>query len=128
MNREKVRSREYKIMLEADRFKGAELDLIETAERFWTEFRREIDDLVLATSGNLSDVRKRRSVSFYDTRARRLRSNDYVLRERSDLETGKREVTLKFRHPDRYVTQDRNMDAAEVDQGETKSISICFCG
>jgi hypothetical protein len=71
-------------------------------------------------AGNLVTIKKPRLVSFYDTGGFQFRSNSYVFRERTDTDRGKREVTLKLRHPDRYVSQDKNSDTARNKKGETK--------
>ena len=36
--------------------------------------------------------------------------NRYIFRERIDVDSDERQVTLKYRHPDRYSAQDRDMD------------------
>ncbi len=116
-----VSSREYKVMLKAERFTGSESDLLGSAEDFWSAFKSAIADSVLDTDGSLDEIEKRRTVRFYDTQDHhRLRKNDYVFRERCDCDTNERQVTLKFRHPDRYIAQDRNMAAADEDIGKTK--------
>ena len=46
--------------------------------------------------------------------------NDYVFRERVDMGSEIREVTLKFRHPDRYISEDRDMSAAKSGKGKMK--------
>jgi hypothetical protein len=83
-------------------------------------FKDAIDDRVLDTDKGLNKIKKRRTIRFYDTEDRRLRANDYAFRERIDLRSGHRKVTLKFRHLDRYVAQDRNMHATNRAEGETK--------
>jgi hypothetical protein len=118
--RRKVTSREYKIMLNKERFIGSEDVLLERAKKFWGLFKDAIDDRVLDTDKSLNKIKKRRTIRFYDSEDRRLRANNYAFRERIDLSSGHREVTLKFRHPDRYVAQDRNMHATDRDEGETK--------
>jgi len=115
-----VISREYKVMLKKERFIGLQADLLEQAGDFWHAFEDSIQDIVFDTDGSLKRVEKERIVRFYDTADRRLRENNYVLRERIDLNSGKREVTLKFRHPDRYIYQDREMAAADIENGKTK--------
>jgi len=115
-----VVSREYKVMLKKERFVGLQVDLLERAGDFWHAFEDSIQDIVFDTDGSLKRVEKQRIVRFYDTADRRLRENNYVLRERVDLNSGKREVTIKFRHPDRYISQDREMVAADVENGKTK--------
>jgi hypothetical protein len=115
-----IGSREYKIMLKAEKFNGNEPTLLEAAHNFWNGFQQAIHELVIDTDGNLDKITKRRTIRFYDTDACRLRNNAYVFRERVDIENGMREVTLKFRHPDRYIAQDRDMDARDVKEGKTK--------
>lgn len=117
---EKVISREYKIMLQASRFNGNEAQAIQIASQFWQDFANTIQDLVLAVDGDLTTVDKRRTIRFYDTATEYLRQSDYVFRERCNVDTGDREVTLKFRHPDRYLAQDRNMEADQTDKSKTK--------
>ena len=115
-----IGSREYKIMLKAEKFNGNEPTLLEAARSFWNGFQQAIHELVIDTDGSLDKITKRRTIRFYDTNACRLRNNAYVFRERVDIENGMREVTLKFRHPDRYIAQDRDMDARDDKEGKTK--------
>ena len=118
--KQKVVSREYKVMLKKERFVGSQADLIDKAGLFWKAFEDSIQDIVIDTDGTLDEVEKQRTVRFYDSVDCRLRENNYVFRERVDLSTGKREVTLKFRHPDRYISQDRDMAADDKANGKTK--------
>lgn len=120
MPEERVMSREYKIMLRADLFAGDGQQLLKAASEFWHNFKTVVDDIVIDADGDLDKITRKRTIKFYDTDKHRLRSNDYVFRERCDIDTGKREVTLKFRHPDRYISQGRNMDARDADRGKTK--------
>lgn len=120
MNKQKVVSREYKIMLSPRRFTGDEQQIITKAGLFWSDFKQAIQPFIKDTIGELDAIVHRRAIRFYDTSNFQLRFNDYVFRERRDLQTGEREVTLKFRHPDRYISQDRNMDARKIDRGITK--------
>lgn len=119
-NSEKITSREYKIMLRASRFQGTEQRAIQVASQFWQDFSAAVQKRVIDADGDLTTVDKRRTIRFYDTFTNALRQNDYVLRERGNLDKEEREVTLKFRHPDRYIAQDRNMDAADKGAGESK--------
>jgi hypothetical protein len=111
MAQEHVVSREYKLLLHAPLFTGAEDALLRKAGAFWRAFAQAIRDVVLDTDGDLDKITKRRFIRFYDTKGQRLRKHDYIFRERVDMVSGDREVTLKFRHPDRYVAQNRNMAA-----------------
>ncbi len=108
-----VTSREYKLMLRAARFAGDEAALNEAAAAFWRELAGIVLPSAVAVSGIDDITRKRRKVRFFDTADRWLRASDYVVRERVDLENGQRELTLKFRHPDRFISQDRDMKPAE---------------
>jgi hypothetical protein len=119
MSRERVISREYKIMLRADLFAGEERQLLKAASNIWHQFEQAIKQLVIDTDGDLKQIANRRTVRFYDTEKHRLHSNNYIFRERRD-EKGEREVTLKFRHPDRYIAQHRNMEAGDPGRGKTK--------
>lgn len=116
----KVISREYKIMLRAERFSGDEAARCRTANRFWAEFRRAVSPVVINTRGELDDIGKARFIVFYDTASHRLNTNGYLFRERSDEPGGDREVTLKFRHPDGYLVQDRDMATGAAGRGDTK--------
>jgi hypothetical protein len=108
-----VGSREYKLMLQASKFNGDEEKLLASARVLWGDLAAIIVPHVLSVSGGAEIEHKRRQVRFLDTAQKWLRSNDYVVRERVDIEDNEREVTLKFRHPDRYISQDREMDPAE---------------
>ncbi|MEM9542613.1 MAG: hypothetical protein AAGA60_24360 [Cyanobacteria bacterium P01_E01_bin.42] len=120
MNKEKVISREYKIMLKAEKFQGETEKLLSVAALFWQDFQTYISPLVPEVKGNLERITKNRTIKFFDTSAKLLRTSNYVFRERIDLDEKTREVTLKFRHPDRYISQDRNMDARNKSKGKTK--------
>jgi hypothetical protein len=120
MNKEKVISREYKIMLKAEQFQGETSKLLATAQLFWQDLQSRISQIVPDIEGSLEQIEKNRIIKFYDTTDKLLRSNNYVFRERIDLDEKTREVTLKFRHPDRYISQDRNMDARKKNKGKTK--------
>jgi hypothetical protein len=106
-------SREYKLMLKPDRFKGSDEKLLEAAAALWGDLAGIIEPNVIAVSGT-DDVRhRRRRVRLLDTADHWLRANDYVVRERVDLENNERQVTLKFRHADRFISQGRTMTPAE---------------
>jgi hypothetical protein len=106
-------SREYKLMLDAARFAGDEEQLNKAAGMLWGELAALIVPHAIAVSGTDDIERKRREVRFFDTADRWLRTNDYAFRERLDREAGEREMTLKFRHPDRFISQDRDMQPAD---------------
>jgi hypothetical protein len=105
-------------MLQPEPFRGDQAALIMAASRFWADFSAAIKDVAPAIKGNLDEIEKQREVRFLDTATHLLRRNDYVLRERTD--GGTRTSTLKFRHPCRYYSSDRDLKAAEAKQAKTK--------
>ncbi len=115
-----ITSREYKLMLNAEKFAGDEAKLTTSAGALWRDLAAIIVPSAVAVSGTDDVERKRRQVRFFDTQDKWLRSNDYVVRERLDLEDEERELTLKFRHPDRFVSQDRDMTPADGLDAELK--------
>lgn len=117
---QKIVSREYKVVLKKELFTGLQTDLLERAGEFWKAFKSSVQDIVSDTNSNFNEIEKRRCIRFYDSKKQHFQKSSYVFRERVNLETGKRKATLKFRHPDRYVSQDRDMAAANVKNGKTK--------
>lgn len=120
MSKVRVSSREYKVMLKANRFAGDEEQVLQAAAQFWRDCARSMGPVVLGLLGDLNEIRARRTIRFYDTPDRRLNSNLYIVRERAALDGSTREITLKFRHPDRYVAADRDMRAALNGKVKTK--------
>jgi hypothetical protein len=118
--RQDVTSREYKVMLTPALLDGDQAALLDVVARFWADVSSALQPLDIPTTGGFTGVKARRLVRFFDTDARAVNGRSYVIREREDIETGEREVTLKFRHPDRYVAADRSMDAAAAAGVKTK--------
>ena len=108
-----LESREYKMMLKASRFDGDTQELRAQANALWADLTAIIVPHAVAVSGTDDVEHRRRQVRFLDTSEQELRRNDYVLRERIDPDKDQRKITLKFRHPDRYVSQDRDMRPAD---------------
>lgn len=115
----KITSREYKIMLRAGLFRASEKEIELPAAAFWHNFENAIQHVALTTDGRF-DVNRRRLIRFHDTPNRSLRANGYVFRERTDELSDEREVTLKFRHPDRYLSMSRRPKAASRRKAKTK--------
>lgn len=113
--RQDVTSREYKVVLAAERFTGDEAAMREAAATFWRELGTALADLGIATKGSFDVIKARRLVRFFDTDEHRLHDDSYIVREREDVLTGEREITLKFRHPDRYIAADRSMEGRSPD-------------
>ncbi|MBI3408548.1 MAG: hypothetical protein HY040_09360 [Planctomycetes bacterium] len=116
----KVNSREYKFMLQAGRFPAGEKQVLKAAGQFWRDATRIMGPLVLGANGDLNKVQDHRTIRFFDTSSQHLNRNSYIFRERAGTGGKSREMTLKFRHPDRYVSADRDMDAAGKTKGKTK--------
>jgi hypothetical protein len=120
MERPPIESREYKLLLRIDRFAGDEAAVRKSAARFWRDFCARVDHIVLRCDGDLDDAKAARLIVFRDTPERRLLHSSYLLRERQQLDDGRREVTLKCRHPDRYVAGHRRIDVEHTRQARTK--------
>jgi len=104
-----IGSREYKVMLKPEEFAADQQQLLDSAQCFWSNFSDHISAPGFKIENTLDVIQKTRIIKFHDTREHRLRNNRYVFRERIDMESGHREVTLKCRHVDRYIVQDRDM-------------------
>jgi hypothetical protein len=115
-----VASREYKVMLLPERFAGDEGQARLAIDRFWSEVGRVLAPLDIPTEGSFEEVKAHRRIRYFDTVESGFNGQRYIFRERIDVDTGEREVTLKYRHPDRYVAQDRDMDAKVERDVETK--------
>ena len=109
-------SREYKIVLDAARFAGHETALLEKVQAFWSE----LSTLLEGATGHLEHIKTNRTIIFYDTPERVLYKHHLILRERKSADRDKREITLKCRHPDRYISQDRNMHVRHLRDAEVK--------
>ncbi|MEH1966294.1 hypothetical protein [Nostoc sp.] len=114
MMSEKVVSREYKVLLKKNLFTGSEQELLQAAKNFWHAFSQAINNIVSEVNGDLEEIADQRIIRFYDTTEYILYKNDYIFRERLDVNNDRREVTLKFRNRDRYISQDRNMNRGEA--------------
>ena len=100
MEQQRVVSREYKVMLRPELFTGAENAVLAEAHALWQDVVERIGEVVVQVDGDLSRIKARRLISFFDTRDHRLDEAHYIFRERRATDGSKREVTLKFRHPD----------------------------
>jgi hypothetical protein len=120
MEPQRVVSREYKVMLRPRLFAGAEDALLSEAQALWQDAGEKIGDVVLGVDGDLSRIKARRLITFFDTRARGLDQAHYIFRERRAADGSKREVTLKFRHPDRFMAQARDMKAKSAAAASSK--------
>ena len=92
-------------MLQAARFAGDEKQLLATAGQLWEDFSGAMVRSSPASRESLRRSTRQRLVAFLDSQAQHLWAAGYVFRVRRRLEGGRPEVTLKFRHPDRYVAE-----------------------
>lgn len=106
-----VTSREYKVMLNSNRFKDRNLGV--------GEFMELIAFLIKKEGGTITkrqDEEEHRQTSYLDTPQFALRQNGYALRLRA--ETGKFKVNLKYRDADRYISASKDLSASRA--GEIK--------
>ena len=115
MKSTRITSREYKLTLKPGLFSGPARKRGVASSRFMRDVARVASALGIRTRGRLDTAKAPRLIGFMDTADATIGSTGYILRERRDLESGQRELTLKFRHPDRYVTEGH-----VVRGGETK--------
>jgi hypothetical protein len=115
-----VQSREYKVMLRPEGFGGKEEAMLKAAGAFWRDFRAQTAGVVIEAEGDLDRIKTQRLITFFDTPKQLLNGSSYIFRGRVDLESEKRQVTLKFRHADRFLAQDRTMDPSVPQGAKTK--------
>src|SRR5687767_4167487 len=101
--RGRIVSRECKIMLRPSRFAGTEEQLFAAADALWGDVAKKVRRVVLRSTGDLRNMNEPRLIRFLDTATKAIFTDGYILRERRRRGSSQREVTLKFRHPDRYV-------------------------
>ena len=110
MSRKKVISREYKLVLNTENFSGNEAESGKKIEKFWRNLE-EVYPGKLKFGKKTGKIKSNREIRFFDTVNALLDSHHYIFRERKDINNNQREVTLKFRHADRYISQDRDIRA-----------------
>ena len=103
-----VTSREYKLMLKANLFQYNTEAL--NVDDFLDDAKTKIEAAISRNVTGSENLTKTRDVKFFDT-ARTCRLNDigYSFRER--IEGDVSEVTLKFRSPDRYISNFEDLSA-----------------
>jgi hypothetical protein len=109
MQQQKIISREYKIMLRPKLFTGGGRALFAHAHALWRDVAAKVGPLALGAAGDLSRIKTQRLITFHDTAKRQLNDGGYILRERRAENGSGREITLKFRHPDRFLAEAREM-------------------
>lgn len=114
MKARKVVSREYKMMLQAAKFAGTEAQVLRAAAQLWREIAPIVEPFAFKVTGELDTISKKRLVTFLDSEAQQLWANGYIFRVRRSIGGNRPEVTLKFRHPDRYVAESRQMKSRRI--------------
>ena len=125
-------SREYKLMLEASRFRGS--NPLSAIDEMWNgPIRRLIQGLDgIKPEGGAFELEKDRAVRFWDTGGDdkcALRKHGYVFRERVKMKNGKevgkkREVTLKFRHQEAERVTVKDMRGTHADAKQKFELDI----
>ncbi len=103
-------SREYKLMLDPTLFSG---NATAAVIAYWADLEDLIESPPFdrSTDGNLDSVSKSRTVRFFDTPGSCVLNHDgYIFRER--VEGTDREVTLKFRSADRFISHYKDMSGS----------------
>lgn len=115
-----ITSREYKLMLSADRFQDRE----EGIKAFWDLVRY----IVKKTRGvhevktqSLEEPFKERRTWYMDTPGKDFNATGWVLRKREEEKKGKKKfkTTLKYRSPDRFISASKDL-SANAKKSETK--------
>lgn len=115
-----VQGREYKLMLDPSQFTGSSTTLQTKVNAYWNDVKTVITSALLSrtASGNLT-FDQQRSGMFYDVPTTcELNKLGYILRERVNA-SGTRELTLKYRSIDRYISGAKNVNGNQAG-AETK--------
>jgi len=103
-----ITSREYKLLLKTENFN----DRLRGAETFWSVLESAVDELDGQCFRANEDFK--RVTWFLDTPEDMLLKLGYILRIRDEKEEEKRfKITMKFRHPDRYIASSIILDCTE---------------
>src|SRR5262245_13865486 len=102
-------------MLHCENFMGEEGQLLRSAGAFCQAVRRATAGIVIEWRGTLGEIDKRREIEFLDTSAEHLRRSHYIFRVRRKVGQQRPELTLKFRHGDRYFAAGRRMKSRHID-------------
>jgi hypothetical protein len=110
----RITSREYKLMLNVDRFKDR--------EQASQEFLSLLDFLVRKARGSIVEEQNeevRRSVSYLDTPEGALHQQGFALRLREEANAAERfQINLKYRASDRYISAAQDLSSPQ--EGKTK--------
>lgn len=100
---------------------GSQEQVSDAILKFWDVFSSAIEGPDVKVSGKLDNWKDDRRIRFYDTEEGQLAKAHFILRERSDFGTGKeRQLTLKFRSPERSPSGNMNVKAAVGFENDAK--------
>jgi hypothetical protein len=108
-----ITSREYKLMLNVDRFSNR----ASGTETFW----RLVKSLAQEQGGKIHDEQPdicHRQTRYMDTADRGLRQHGFVLRVRQSSNEPKTKITLKFRDEDRYLAAIQQVSSPDQDEAK----------
>jgi hypothetical protein len=107
-----ITSREYKLMLNVDRFKDRE----QGAQVFMSF----VDFLIKKEGGKLVEKQNneedKRRTSYLDTRELALRQHGFVLRLREEAKGDEFQINLKYRDSDRYISAAHDLSSPQADK------------
>jgi len=101
-------SREFKLILKPKIFQ----DLNEGIKKVQKIIDKEVEMLNGKFIPNSDLKQKLRRTYYLDTPKFRLKSKNYFLRVREDKESNKYDITLKCRHPDRYISSSYDLSSS----------------
>lgn len=109
-----VTSREYKLILNVDRFKDRE----QGAQIFYGL----VEVLIKKTGGTIvekqNNEEEKRRTSYLDTPDLTLRQHGFALRLREEAKDNEFQINLKYREPDRYISAAQDLSGPQA--GKTK--------
>ena len=111
-----ISRREYKVMLDDRLF----VDRKEAAASFCRDLHSLAKRLRKVECDGEFDGSDKREIVFLDTIDETIHLNGFVFRQRTDVEVGKTEYTLKCRSPDRYVAAAAEVSAGKGFKGDEK--------
>jgi hypothetical protein len=106
-----VTSREYKLMLNVDRF----MDRDQGSQ----VFLNVIEFLIKKAGGTIvenQDEKERRQTSYLDTPELALRQHGFALRLREEVKADEFQINLKYRDPDRYISAAQDLSSPQADK------------
>lgn len=117
------------MMLRTEKFDGDTPQQIASCSAFLEALGAQIGEFVVPIDGkpiegacDRIEAETSVAVQFLDTADFRIRNRTgYVLRQRTQLEDGTREVTLKFRHRDRFLASRRDTTAKDKFEEDIKA-------